>query len=394
MLPLLRSRPSLLTALAVDAVGNGCAGPLMLLYFTRSAGLRLVTVGAILSAANLAVLVMPAVIGAIVGRVGPLRVVVAGQVLQGLAFLGFLFVRTPWQLGITALVGAIGLRAFWSTIFGLVDAAAGDDRVFAEVGAVQAGGLGLGALLAGLLISAPGSKPLVIVVALDAASFAVSAILLARQRIVVAPPSGPPPLRTALRDRRYVSLVVANTLFACCSLLFSTGVPVLLYVHLHSQHWVIGAILAGATAAIAFGQTWGVRRFRHLSTASVLAMAALVWCGWALATGAASEWPGTVGVLVVALAAVPFAFAELLHAPASTTLAASYAEPASRGAYLALFQYSFAIASVVVPFTFTSLSAESAALPWLAAAGAAVVAGGIMLGLARGASTPAHSAVQ
>jgi MFS family permease len=382
MLPFLRARPTLFGALAVDAIGNGCAAPLLLLFFTRSAGLRLVTVGAVLSGANFVALVVPVLVSVAVARVGPLRVVVAAQILQGGAFFGFLFVHNAWQLGIAAFVAAVGLRMFWSTIFGLVDEAATDDNAFAEVGAVQAAGLGFGALLAGVLISAPGTGPLVAVVALDAASFAVSAVLLSRQPAGQVPVSTTPPVRTALADRRYLSLIVANVLFASCSILLFLGLPVLLYYHLRSQHWVIGAVLAASTVIVSIGQPWGVRH-RRWSVPTALVAAGVLWCCWGIATALGSEHPGAVGVVIVCLAVILYSMAEALSAPACNTMAASYAPADQRASYLALFQYGFAFANVLVPVAFTTLDSASPALPWVAGAVAAAVGAAIVTVLGR-----------
>jgi MFS family permease len=388
-LPSLRARPALLGALAVDAIGNGLAGPLLLLYFTRAAGLHLATVGAVISLANLIAFGMPAVVGLVIAKVGPLAVVVTAQALQALAFFGYLFVRTPWQLGIAAVVGTIGMRAFWSGIFSLVtDPAADPGEVFAEVGATQSAGLGIGALIAGALLTAPGTAPLTIVVALDAGSFAVSGalLLLRHRRSTPVPELGTQPLRTVLGDRRFLGLVAANSLFAGCSMLFGVGLPVLLYNHTDAPHWLIGALLAAVTLLVALGQPWGVRRSARLTRSTVLALAGGLWCLWGIGSAAAAAWSGPEAVALVCAAAVPFALAELLHAPASITLASTSAPAEHRSAYLALFQYSWAIANIAVPFSFTALDAQSPTLPWLAIAIAAAVATLIIVGLRRPAA--------
>jgi hypothetical protein len=382
MLPALRARPALLGALAVDAIGNGLAGPLLLLYFTRSAGMRLSTVGAVISAANLLAFGMPALVGLVIARVGPLAVVVTAQVLQAVAFAGYLFVRTPWELGGAVLLATVGMRAFWSGVFSLAsDGKTDPGQMFAEVGATQSAGLGVGALIAGALLTAPGTTPLKVVVLLDALSFAVSAVLLLllHKGSGTSTVAGGQPLRTALRDGRFVALVGAGSLFASCSMMFSVGVPVLLYNHTRAPHWVIGAVLAVVTAIVAVGQPWGVRRTAHLSRPVVLAVAGGLWIVWGLGNSAAAAWSGTIGVLLVCVAALAYAGGELLHAPASMALAGDAAPPEHRTAYLALFQYSWAIANIVVPVSFTALDAQSPVLPWLAIAGAAAVGTAVML---------------
>ena len=382
MLPALRARPALLGALAVDAIGNGLAGPLLLLYFSRSAGLRLSTVGAVISAANLLAFAMPALVGLVIARVGPLAVVVTAQALQAVAFASYLFVRTPWELFAAVLLATVGMRAFWSGVFSLASEQATDaGQVFAEVGATQSAGLGVGALLGGALLTAPGTTPLTVAVLLDALSFGVSTVLLLllHKGSPAQEAPGGQPLRTAMRDGRFLALVGAGSLFASCSMMFAVGVPVLLYNHTRAPHWLIGVLLAAVTLLVALGQPWGVRRTVQLSRPAVLALAGSLWIAWGLGSSAAAAWSGEAGVVLVCVAAAAYGAGELLHAPASIALAGDAAPPEHRSAYLALFQYSWAIANIVVPVTFTALDARSPTLPWLAVAAAAAVGTGVML---------------
>ena len=61
-----------------------------------------------------------------------------------------------------------------------------------------------------------------------------------------------------------------------------------------------------------------------------------------------------------------FTAAELVHAPVSMALATALAPAAARGRYLAVFQYSFTVGSMVAPAFFTTLFEAHRALPWLA----------------------------
>jgi hypothetical protein len=86
---------------------------------------------------------------------------------------------------------------------------------------------------------------------------------------------------------------------------------------------------------------------------------------WALLTAAAVAVPA--GWLAAYLITVTLLFtaAELLHAPVSNAFAAEAAPEQARGAYLAAFQYGFALAGVVTPAAFTVLFSTAAALPWI-----------------------------
>lgn len=60
-----------------------------------------------------------------------------------------------------------------------------------------------------------------------------------------------------------------------------------------------------------------------------------------------------------------YAAAELRHVPISNALAAEAAPPQTRGRYLTAYQYCFTIATIVVPWMFTSLFACDRVLPWI-----------------------------
>src|SRR6476619_1295518 len=78
------------TAIAIDAVGSGVFMPVSMLYFLVSTDLTLVQVGAAISLANLVTLPTGPVIGSIVDRIGAKRVLLAGNLLQGVGFVAYL----------------------------------------------------------------------------------------------------------------------------------------------------------------------------------------------------------------------------------------------------------------------------------------------------------------
>src|SRR5579875_1922189 len=59
-MPGIKAQFPLLAAQTVDAVGSGCSAPLMLLFLTTQAGIRIGTAGAILSITGFVTLVVPA----------------------------------------------------------------------------------------------------------------------------------------------------------------------------------------------------------------------------------------------------------------------------------------------------------------------------------------------
>ena len=128
-LPQLKGAEGFLIAVLIDALGSGLFMPFSLLYFNRSIGLPLVSVGFALSIATIFTLPIAPLTGWLVDRFGAGRVVIVAQVLQGCGFIGYLLVNSIPTLICYALLVSIGQRLFWSSFFTLIaDIATEEDR--------------------------------------------------------------------------------------------------------------------------------------------------------------------------------------------------------------------------------------------------------------------------
>ncbi|WP_433788485.1 MFS transporter [Actinoplanes sp. CA-252034] len=362
-------------ALAVDMFGSGLFLPMSLLYFTEVAGLSLGTVGLLLSAATVASLPVPLLVGHVAHRFRPLSRVMLAQVVQGVAFAAYGWAHTATGVLLVAMLAAIGQRLFWSSFFSVVAGLAepGEDRRrtdrrYALTGMIQMASMGAGTLVGGLVVAYGWYQP---VVWANAATFLVSAVLLlaAPREPRTAPAERPADdYRTLLRDRPYLLLIAVNTIFALCSVFIGVALPVYLIEALPAPDWLVGPVLAVNTVLLASGQTLAVRLVRPLSRPRGLALAGLLWVMWALLYAAAVRVPGPALVPYLLVGLIFFAAADLIHAPLSNALSASAAPPAQRDRYLAVYQYCFAFASILAPAFFTTLYARGPAVPWLALA--------------------------
>ncbi len=379
-LPDVRRAPWLLVALFVDALGTGLYAPVSLLYFNLVVGLPLPIVGLALSTAALAAIPVAIVTGALVDRFGPRLVVVGGEVLQGIGFLLYLLVRDYGSLVAAQLLVAVGLRLFWSGFFPLLsDIAAADERErwFGLAGSAQSAGIGLGGLLAGALLAVGNTAVYRPVIAADGVSF-----LLAAGLIYVTVRGRREPLPAGARqgaygpllhDRPFLSLIAANTTYTLCSIMLGVGLPVYAVKALQAPGWIVGVLFALNTAGIALAQTITVRLLEpHRRTRSLVGAGAL-WAGWCLMMSLALIVSPPFLVPYLILATAVFTAAELIHGPTSNALAASASPDALRGAYLAAFQFSWAVANVLAPVVFTILFAFGPALPWLLVGALALV---------------------
>ncbi len=414
-LPSIRGHVPLVVALCVDAIGTGLAGPLVLLYLITVVGLPVATAGIVVTASGVLSLAVPALTAAGSHRVGPRTIVIFALLLQAVGTAGLLLAAVPAGRALPILVGccllnAVGGRAFWSSVFALIaDAAdraeaaeppAGDDRPdaerrpgkdawFALSGMTQGVGFAVGALLAGVLLIMSGALPYLIALAVNAASFVAAAVLLARDpgHPEVAPPAADDqPRKGVHRDRPYLLLIAANTLFAFCSTVLGVGLPLYVVEGLDAPAWLIGPLLALNTILGATCQGIAVRATRRFRRIRVLVVAGLIWAVWGGVTaslGLAPLWLIVPGLIISVLI---YSVAELTHAPVSMGLASDAAPASARAGYLSMFQYSFALATIAAPGTFAITFAVTPALPWLLTSVIAVLGCAAILLAGRGLS--------
>jgi MFS family permease len=371
------TRFSIFVVLVVDSLTNGLFIPLSLLYLTTRTGTSLARVGVLLTIAGLVALPLPLYSGRLVDRWGARPVVLAAQILQAVGFAGYVIFSGPVAIFVVATVASLGRGVFWSAIFTLLSGLADGDpdprareRWFGVTGALRAAGYGLGAVLAGVALSVDSTAFYRWLITANAAALAVAAVLV----VIGAPRTRAPAgaeaaegrgYRTLLRDRPFLALISVNTVFALCNVLLSVGFPVYAARSLPGARWAVGPLLGLNTVVQALCLPLVVRLARRFRRDVSLCLAALFWAAWGLATLGARHVPAALAVPFCVLAILCYATAQMLHSPTSNAIAADSAPIDLRGRYLASFQYSFAIATVIAPTLFATLLGVGADLPWI-----------------------------
>jgi MFS family permease len=384
-----RGASALVGALVIDSVGNGLFLPLSLVYFVLLTPVPLGVVGVVLSIASLIPLPVPIWAGQLVDRLGPKPVVVGAQVLQAAGYAAFTVVNEPVGILLAAATVGVGVRFFWSAVFALLadfaDGRSGrrsKDSWFTLANIARTVGLAVGGLLTGVIVASGAPAAYRATAWTAAAAFLLAAALL---MIAVSAPH----LRHEhvagqgyvgmLRDRPFLALVLVNTVLALSSFFLALALPTVVSRQLGAPPWVTSVLLAGNAVLVALLSAPLVRRASRSRRTRVLVLAGILWAAGCLLLALLPVVGGAVVVLLV-LGTLCFTIAEALHAPISQGLAEAVAPPASRGRYLATFQYSFAIASIVGPGFFAVLFEIAHPLPWLGLALLDVAAlGGVLL---------------
>lgn len=371
----------LLIALGVDNLGSGLFLPLTMVYVTRVVGLPLGVAGAAVTAGTLAGLLVPALVGPLVDRIGPRPVVIVSQLLQTVAALAYLTASGVVSVVIGALLLATGQQMFYSALFALVADVAGTgpkDRAFVVVGMVRSATFGLGALAAGVLL-AGGDTVLRWAIGVDGLTFVLAAGLLAALlRVPHQRPAGDEPGGVrVLRNRPYLLLIGTTMLFSLAVDFFLIGVPVFVLDVLRGPNWLPGVLLALLTAMSALFGTTALRLTRRWSRLGAMSVGAILFATWCLVSVAARWLPPAVQPGYLVGAVLVFGIGNLIFGPRANALAEAAAPTASRGRHLAAFQYAFTLAGVLAPAV-VGLFAVSYWLPWLVV-GLACLAASVLL---------------
>lgn len=374
-------RRRLVGASVIDALGNGLLLPLQLLFLHSVVGLALPTAGAVLSAAALAGLALVPVVGPLVDRYGPRRVVVGNGIVRGAALGACVLPLPAVVIGVLLAVTAVADR--WSPaanaalVAGLSSDPAERDRTLALMRAVRNGAMAGGALLAALVVLG-GDSGFRWALAADALSFAVVALLVRRLPETNAPAGTHARLHygDVLRDRPFVLLTMINAVYALGYTVLVVGIPAYVVGVLGAPASLGAVVFAVNTALVAAGQlpalAWARRRPAARVTAAGGVLFALAFCAYAslVAVRGSLAWLCLGLVATTAL----YTVGELLHSVGSTTLSQDAAPAHARGRYLAFFQLSWASAPVVGPVLFTWLVAHGAAALWLPLAAVTLLA--------------------
>ena len=321
----------------IDALGSGMFSPFSMLYFRIRVGLPLATIGLALSIAMLSTLLMLPLTGLLVDRLGARYVVMSAQFVQGIGFLGYLLVTDFMTLVAFACLASSGQAMFWAAYFPLVaqiSAPEDRERWYGLVGALRAAGVGLGGLLAGVIVAALTKNTADLAVLCDGLSFLLAAGLVYtgvhesphRMR-----PIGPPGYQAVIRDRPFLLLIGANTCFALCRDFFYLAVPVYFTLALKLPIWFVGVIFACTTTFIATMQPVMVPWVEPFRRTRALMAAGGIWCLWSATSALTLALPRLLLIPTLFLVVCLYGVAQMIHTPTSNALAIGSSPEALRG---------------------------------------------------------------
>jgi MFS family permease len=377
-------------ATVTDAAGSGLWMPFALLFFVRAQGMPLVAAGAALSAGGLIGLSLVPLAGTLADMLSLTPLLVACNVIR---FAGFCCypLATRWQeVMVIAAVIAFGDRLFWTANTPAVAALAPGRAAEQLIGTqtiARFAGAGLGSGAAALLPALSGGGLYRLLAYLNAASFAVAAVLIIMMG-TAAPArrpgrsrrsdSGRPPRPDSwaglARYPRYAGLCATHVLFTMASYGKYSMLAIVIVTVLHGPRWIPGAAVATGTIVIVAGQRPVTSYFASRSRAAALMLAAGIFTVAFASLSLLTVTPAAVTAVLILCYSAAVALAEAIFAPVALAAAAAAAPAALQGRASALFQLSWGISQVTSPLLLTALLSHGNPTLWLTLSGLTAIA--------------------
>ena len=367
--------------LIIDAFGSGLFLPLSILYFQASAGFSLSIIGLTLTIATICTLPITFMTGNLVDRFGTRRMTASSQCIQAIGLIGYLFVHTVPVLFLTALLVTGGARMFYAAHTVLVAEIASPDernRWYGLVGVIRNIGLGLGGLLAGLVLSINSITIYHLVISISSACYLVAGGILLRlsnigqkQSILVSSVH----YGTVLRDYIFLGFLISTISFHLCALMLGVAFPVYVTQAAHAPAWIVSSALVLSSVLMISFQSLIVRLTESHRRTRVIGIAAFIWSGACGLFALTLVIPHPVIVPYLLLVVALYTLASLLYTPTASAFVADLGPIALRGRYLATYEFSWGAANALTPALFTVLYTATPTLPWIVLAILALVSG-------------------
>jgi MFS family permease len=371
----------------VNSIGTGLLLPFVLLYLHDARGFSLSTAGLVAGTFGLFGIGATPVAGSLVDRLGARSIFFAALLLLAGGYALFPLIREPWQAFLFMALAGVGNGALWPSHSTLLIAASPPDRrhtAFALHRAATNFGLGAGAVLGGLLITADDAGTFTTLFLVNAATF----LLFALSALVIAPPTQgarseqPGGYRDIARDRVFLTFIGLNTIFVAAGYAqLEAAVPLFAKHEAHVTEAAIGTIFLANVAAVVLAQMPVCKLIEGRRRMRVLAVMCAIWASAWVLVALAGLWQTAIASITIAVAVAVFGLGECLHGPITATVAADLAPDGLRGRYMALSTGSFAVGFAIGPAAAGGLLAVAPNAVFPLAAAVCLLAGVASLGL-------------
>ena len=350
----------LVIGMCLNAIGGGMTLSLLLVYlhdmrgFTNTFGGLLLSYGAIVS------IVASTPMGALVDRIGPKKVMIAGLICNSAAAFSLSLIETHFQAILALTFINIAAQAVWpsqSVILTRVTPEVDRPKIFGFNFMLLNLGLGLGGLLSSLIIQKGDLISFQIMYWVDSATFLIYLLIvfsLRGEHVNKYIPKEHEPKQGSYRDLMQIKplmyLGIAGIiLFTFGYGTIQAGIPVFATQFLELSPKWLGIIFGVNTISIVLLQPLVMRILEKYSKYTALISIGIIWALSWVFVGISPYLPVLASGIALCMSQLVFAFGEMVQAPTIPVLANELSPEHIRGRTNALMSLQWSVSGVLGP---------------------------------------------
>ena len=350
----------LVIGMCLNAIGGGMTLSLLLVYlhdmrgFTNTFGGLLLSYGAIVS------IVASTPMGALVDRIGPKKVMIAGLICNSAAAFSLSLVETHFHAILALTFINISAQAVWpsqSVILTRVTPEVDRPKIFGFNFMLLNLGLGMGGLLSSLIIQKGDLLSFQIMYRVDAATFLIYLLIvfsLRGEHVNKYIPKEDEPKQGSYRDLMQIKPLMylgfaGIILFTFGYGTIQAGIPVFATQFLELSPKWLGIIFGVNTISIVLFQPLVMRILEKYSKYTALISIGIIWALSWVFVGVSPYLPVLASGIALCMSQLVFAFGEMVQAPTIPVLANELSPEHIRGRTNALMSLQWSVSGVLGP---------------------------------------------
>lgn len=350
----------IVAGIALSAIGRGMTLSLLMVYLHDMRGFTISFGGLLMGWGALFGIICTAPLGALVDRIGPKKVMLAGLLITGFSALAFAFVTTHTHAFIAMTLFAFGGQCVWPSqmvILTRVTPVKDRTKIFGFNFMLMNLGLGVGGFLSAIIIREDSIFSYQIMYFIDSLTYLVFIFFIWG---LDTPHAGKyvakehEPTNGSYRELFAIKELSILTIAGIILLTFGygplqSGLPVYATQYLDlAPNW-LGIIFGVNTFAIVAFQPIVLKLIANYSKYSALIAVAVIWALSWLVVGVSPYLSMLMAGIALCISQLIFAFGEMIHAPTSPALTQELAPEHIRGRASALTSLQWGISGIAGP---------------------------------------------
>lgn len=371
----------------VNTFGNGLFTVVSVLYFTRILDFSATQIGLAFTIAGVVQVLSAFPSGYIADRVNPVVISAISYVVLGLLSLMYFVIET--YMAFVVLLGLIGFldgvsRTAKQTVIARIADPDGKVRLRAYLRAVTNFGIALGSVVGGIALTIDTREIYLSMVALDAATYLVTALIVLRlPAISPHPEAREHKVTLAMRDKPYVALAIANAVMSMHYMILDIVLPLWVLHYTEAPKVIVAIVFIINTVVVALFQVRASQGTDEVLPAAyairasslILAISCLLYASSGLIKSA------LLAALVLAIGGFVHVVGELRQAAGSWGIGFGLPPESAQGQYQAVWGLGFSLNAMFAPIVLTYLCIEVGYLGWIVLGGVLLSAGFITVPL-------------